>query len=87
MEKPTIKMKIEECIKNAYMNYEKKTLEQVVEILDNLKQIWLRDEKNHIDLPKRLVAIRNLVDQYNCIDLIGIGDCLSSEVIVLLEVG
>lgn len=87
MKKKTVEIKIEECINNAYMNYEKKTLEQVAEILDSLKQIWLKDEKNHIDLPKRLVAIRNLVDQYNCIDLIGIGDCLSSEVLVLLEVG
>lgn len=85
MKHTSVKIKVEECIKTAYMNYEKKTLEQVADVLEDLKQIWLNEERNHMDLPKRLVAIRNLVNQYNSIDLIGIGDCLSSEVLFLLE--
>lgn len=79
--------KLDFTVQLLYQNKEKRSIEAVAELLvlfSSYLESLLKENRN-IEAQTFLVAVKELVTQYNAIDMIGMADCIKGEVMPFIQ--
>lgn len=79
--------KLDFTVQLLYQNKEKRSIEAVAELLvlfSSYLESLLRENRN-IEAQTFLVAVKELVAQYNATDMIGMADCIKGEVMPFIQ--